>query len=186
MQIITENAYLKCGLRTLIQQSAIKMNMDDIIVDFDNQSIIITTLMTLKEITESDHSFEKYLLHPFVKINKNLSLDAIQRSLRHKNWRNRKIHEGKLSLTRKERVLLKHIIDREAQVDIFSNGELDVKTLSTHKYNMLKKVNQQSVATLNQVYHHWESFCNQPARYRLACRLTLPGKASTLMHPSVS
>ncbi len=168
MQIITENAYLKCGLRTLIQQHAIKMNTDDVILDFDNHSIIITTLMTLKEITESDHSFEKYLLHPFVKINKSLPLDAIQRSLRHKNWRNRKNREGKLALTRKERALLKHIIDREAQADIFSNGELDIKTFSTHKYNMLKKVNQRSVATLNQVYHHWESFCNQPTCYPLA------------------
>lgn len=168
MPIITENAYLKCGLRTLIQQNGIKMNTDDVILDFDNHSIIITTLTTLKEITESDHSFEKFLLHPFVKINKSLTLEAIQRSLRNKNWRNRKIREGKLSLTRKERALLKHIIDREKKTDLFSNGELDVKTFSTHKYNMLKKVNQPSVAMLNQVYYHWESFCNQPTRYLLA------------------
>lgn len=168
MQIITDNVYLKRGLQSLIQQNAIKLNADDVILDFDNHSIVITTLATLKEITESDNAFEKFLLYPFVKINKSLPLDALHRSLQQKSWRTSKKRTEKLPLTRKERVLLKHIIDRKAQTDIFSNGEMDVKTLSTHKYNMLKKVNQPSVATLNQVYNHWESFCNQPAYYAFA------------------
>ncbi len=168
MQIITENAYLKCGLQTLIQQHAIKLNADDVIIDFDNHLLVITTLTTLKEITESDNSFEKFLLYPFFKISKSLPIDLFQRTLHQKAWRNKKRLEGKLALTRKERVLLKHIINRETQTDIFSNGEMDVKTFSTHKYNMLKKVNQPSVATLNQVYYHWESLCNQPTCYPLA------------------
>lgn len=168
MQIITENEYLKRGLHTLIQQNAIKLNMDDVIIDFDNHLLVITTLTTLKEIIESENAFEKFLLYPFFKIKKNLPLEVIQRALQQKSWRNKKRREEKPALTRKERVLLKHIISREAQNDIFSNGELDVKTFSTHKYNMLKKINQPSVATLNQVYYHWESLCKQPTCYPLA------------------
>ncbi|WLI75548.1 LuxR C-terminal-related transcriptional regulator [Kosakonia sp. H02] len=161
MYIITEDRFLKCGLEALIEQQDIELDDNDVILDFDNNFIIITTLSILKEIITSDAPFERFLLHSFFKIKKEMTLKELRLRLKYKSWRHRKSGEYALPLTRKERALLTYAINTGSQKDIFSRGELDSKTLSTHKYNMLRKINLQSIATLAQVHLRWKSFPHQ-------------------------
>lgn len=163
MHIITEDLFLKYGLQTLIEQKVIKMDDNDVIFDFDNNVIIVTTLMILKEILICETPFERFLLQPFFKITKDVTLTELKLRLKYKAWRHRKAEKHISPLTRKERALLTYVINACSQEGIFSRGELDSKTLSTHKYNMLRKMNLRSIAALTQVHHRWESFRQQPA-----------------------
>lgn len=163
MHIITEDVFLKNGLQTFIKQKEITLDNNDVILDFDNNFIIITTLSTLNRIIKSDNPFECYLLHSFLKINKNTKLTDISRILNYKSWRKKQDHECRITLTRKERLLLSHIISAGKKKSMLIHSGLDIKTVSTHKYNMLRKVNQPSIATLTQVHNRWKNFRNQPA-----------------------
>lgn len=163
MHIITEDVFLKYGLQAFIKQKEILMDNSDVILDFDNNFIIITTLSTLNSIIKNDNAFECYLLHSFLKVKKDTKLTEIYRTLRYKSWRNKQCQELKITLTRKERMLLNHIISAGKKKSMLIHSELDVKTFSTHKYNMLRKVNQPSIAALTQVHNRWENFRNQPA-----------------------
>ncbi|MCL6743917.1 hypothetical protein [Kosakonia sp. R1.Fl] len=163
MHIITEDVFLKNGLQTFIKQKKITLDNNDVILDFDNNFIIITTLTTLNRIIQNDNAFECYLLHSFLKIKKDTRLTDISRTLKYKSWRNKQGQECRIALTRKERMLLSHIISAGKKKSMLTHSGLDIKTVSTHKYNMLRKVNQPSIAALTQVHNRWENFRNQPA-----------------------
>lgn len=163
MHIITEDVFLKNGLQTFIKQKEITLDNNDVILDFDNNFIIITTLSTLDRIIKNDNAFECYLLHSFLKIKKDTKLTDIFRTLKYKSWRNKQGQECRIALTRKERMLLSHIISAGKKKSMLTHSGLDIKTVSTHKYNMLRKVNQPSIAALTQVHNRWENFRNQPA-----------------------
>ena len=137
------------------------MDDNDVILDFDNNVLIVTTIRTLEDISNSENPFERFLLQPFFKITKNISLEDFTLRIKYSSWRHRNLDTQILPLTRKERALLAHIINSSSQDDIFSSGELDSKTLSTHKYNMLRKMNLPSIAYLTQIHHRWESFRQQ-------------------------
>ncbi|WP_086870400.1 hypothetical protein [Kosakonia pseudosacchari] len=163
MHIITEDVFLKNGLQTFIKQKEIILDSNDVILDFDNNFIIITTLSTLNRIIKNENAFECYLLYSFLKIKKDTKLTEIFHTLKHKSWRNKQGQELKITLTQKERMLLSHIISAGNKKSRLIHSGLDIKTVSTHKYNMLKKVNQPSIAALTQVHNRWENFRNQPA-----------------------
>ncbi|MDV5355137.1 LuxR C-terminal-related transcriptional regulator [Enterobacter asburiae] len=177
MHIITDDSFLACGLRALFDQRLLNLAEEDAIVDFDNHFLIMTTLPTLKTIMSGDHSFEQFLLQPFFKIEKRIAIKALPIQLKYRPWRQRKYTPPSLLLTRKERAILTYVMNSEYQNGIFDYGELDSKTLSTHKYNLLRKVNLRSIAALAQVHMRWktlshlrgfwpESACSKPARAR--------------------
>lgn len=65
MHIITDDRFLACGLRALFDQGLFNLAEEDVIVDFDDHFLIITTLPTLKTIMSGDQCFEHFLLQPF-------------------------------------------------------------------------------------------------------------------------
>lgn len=161
MNIITEDLFLKCGLRFLIQQKKITLNDSEVIFDFDRNFIILTSSQILSEIKRSDHSFERFLIHPYLKIKKNLSLKELSKKLNCKGWNNRFQEEYKSPLTRKERAIFACILNAGTYSDMFSNGICDSNTFRTHKYNILRKMNMPSIATLTQVHRRWENYCTR-------------------------
>lgn len=158
MNIITEDLFLKYGLRFLIQQKKITLEDNEVIFDFDHNFIILTSSHLLAEIKKSEHSFERFLLHPCLKIKKNLTLKELSKKLNYKTWNNDCTEEFKSPLTRKERAIFTCILSADKYTDIFSNGVCDSNTFRTHKYNILRKMNISSIATLAQVHSRWEIY----------------------------
>lgn len=158
MNIITEDLFLQYGLRFLIQQKKITLLDNEVIFDFDHNFIILTTSHTLAEIKKGEHSFERFLLHPCLKIKKNLSLKELSKKLNYKTWNNGYAEEFKSPLTRKERAIFACILNAGKYSDMFSNGVCDSNTFRTHKYNILRKMNIPSIATLAQVHNRWENY----------------------------
>lgn len=157
MHIITDDRFLACGLQALSEQGLFNLAEEDVIVDFDNHFLIITTLPTLKTIMSGDQSFEHFLLQPFFKIEKRIAIKTLPLQLKYRPWRQRKYTPPSPPLTRKERALLTYVMNSEYQNGIFDYAELGSKTLSTHKYNLLRKVNLRSIAALAQVHMRWKT-----------------------------
>lgn len=158
MNIITEDLFLQYGLRFFIQQKKIVLNDNDVIFDFDQNFIILTTSHTLAEIKKCEHAFERFLLHPYLKIKKDLSLKELSKTLNYKTWNNLYPEGFKSPLTRKERAIFACILSAGRYSDMFSNGVCDSSTFRTHKYNILRKMNIPSIATLAQVHNRWENY----------------------------
>ncbi len=74
MHIITDDRFLACGLRALSDQGIFNLAEEDVIVDFDNHFLIITTLPTLKTIMSGDQSFEHFFITALFLKSKSASL----------------------------------------------------------------------------------------------------------------
>ncbi|MFD1803701.1 helix-turn-helix transcriptional regulator [Mixta tenebrionis] len=158
MEIISNDFYFKTGVMELSKKIYHPNAPSFILFDRGDGNIILTSPSAISKILKNQYAFLEFISYPFFTISKKDSLNDIRLAMMvfSMNHMDNKTH--KPLLTKSERRVLYYLLVHQSNKQIAESLGMKTRSISNHKYNILRKLNLHSTSCLIKIHHHWQRF----------------------------